>query len=146
MEQLLTDYFLPSLDAVLAPNDTIARGIIAVLKANSAYWGGSTWIPSIPVITGQDAEWDSYQSILADEQYMTVYKNTWKMAEAAVILADQILDGSPINIPGAPLATGSLADLGNTGGPAGYVDTYLLEPVLITKANTQLLWDEGWFD
>jgi putative multiple sugar transport system substrate-binding protein len=64
---------------------------------------------------------------------MTVFKDTTKLAEAAILLADQILKGQAINIPGAELASGDLTSIGDTGKKV--VKAYLLEPVIITKSN-----------
>jgi putative multiple sugar transport system substrate-binding protein len=113
------------LDAVLAPNDTLARAILEACKADAKYRN------RLPVISGQDAEFDSMVSIKNGEQYSTVFKDTAQLAAAAVLLADQILKGQTINIPGAVLAGGDLSAIGYTG--TGYVITYLLDPILITK-------------
>jgi len=110
MENLLNgDARNVTLDAVLAPNDTLARAIIEALKADAKYR------TKLPVVTGQDAEFDSALSIKNGEQFSTVFKDTAKLAEAAILLADQILKGQTINIPGAVLASGDLAKIGDTG-------------------------------
>jgi putative multiple sugar transport system substrate-binding protein len=120
------------LDAVLAPNDTLARAIIEACLADAKYAGGK-----LPVVTGQDAEFASALSIKNGQQYMTVFKDTTKLAEAAIILADQILKGQPINIPGASLASGSLTSIGDTGKKV--VKAYLLEPAIITKKDLSVI-------
>ncbi|GHU82039.1 sugar ABC transporter substrate-binding protein [Spirochaetia bacterium] len=131
MENLLNgDARNVTLDAVLAPNDTLARAIIEACLADRKYAGGK-----LPVVTGQDAEADSVVSIKAGAQYMTVFKDTTKLAEAAVLLGEAILKGQTPNIPGAVLASGSLASIGDTGKKV--VKAYLLDPILITKDN----WD-----
>jgi putative multiple sugar transport system substrate-binding protein len=117
------------LDAVLAPNDTLARAIIEACKADAKYQA------RLPIISGQDAEADSVVSIKNGEQYMTVFKDTNKLAEAAVILADAVAKGQTPNIPGAVLASGDLAKIGDTGRKT--VNTYLLDPLIVTKSN----WD-----
>ncbi|WP_010257772.1 sugar ABC transporter substrate-binding protein [Treponema primitia] len=130
MENLLSnDARTVTLDAVLAPNDTLARAIIEACLADAKYTGSG----KLPVVTGQDAEFDSALSIKNGQQYMTVFKDTTKLAEAAIILADQILKGQAPNIPGASLASGSLTSIGDTGKKV--VKAYLLEPVIITKDN-----------
>jgi len=139
MENLLSnDARSVTLNAVLAPNDTLARAIIEALKADAKYRG------NLPVVTGQDAEYASAESIKNGEQYSTVFKNTAKLAEAAIILADQILKGQDINIPGAELATGDLAEIGNTGKK--YVNAYLLDPILVTKDNLTVMLEAGFYD
>ncbi|GBU23173.1 multiple sugar-binding periplasmic protein sbpA precursor [Fibrobacteres bacterium R8-0-B4] len=115
------------LDAVLAPNDHIARAIIDACRADTKYKN------ALPLVTGQDAEFESAMLIKAGEQLSTVFKNTSKLAEAAIILADQVLKGQEPDIPGAELAEGALAEMGNTGKKV--VKAYLLDPVLVTKDN-----------
>ena len=126
------------LDAVLAPNDTLARSILEACKADAKYR------TKLPVISGQDAEFDSMMSIKNGEQLSTVFKDTAKLAEAAVLLADQILKGQTPDIPGAELATGDLAEIGNTG--IKYINAYLLDPILITSSNLNVPVDAGFYD
>jgi len=138
MENLLSnDARDVTLDAVLAPNDTLARAILEACKADAKYRA------KLPVISGQDAEIDSLVSIKNGEQYMTVFKDTNKLAEAAIILADAIAKGQTPNIPGAVLASGDLKEIGNTGKK--YVKAYLLDPISITKANSNIPVDAGFY-
>ena len=131
MENLLNnDARDVTLDAILAPNDTVARALIEACKADVKYRN------RLPVICGQDAEFHSVMSIKNGEQYSTVFKSTAKLAEAAIILADQILNGQTISIPGVVLAEGDLREIGNTGKK--FVKTYLLDPILITKDNISI--------
>jgi putative multiple sugar transport system substrate-binding protein len=74
---------------------------------------------------------------------MTVFKDTAKLAEAAITLADQILNKKPVNIKGAVLASGALREIGNTG--VRYVQTYLLDPVLVTKDNILVPVNAGFY-
>jgi len=139
MENLLSnDARTVTLDAILAPNDTLARAILEACKADAKYRG------KLPVISGQDAEYDSANSIKNGEQYSTVFKDTAKLAQAAVLLVDQVLKGQAISIPGAELATGDLAEIGNTGKK--YVKAYLLDPILVTKDNLNVMVDAGFYD
>ena len=126
------------LDAVLAPNDTLARAILEACKADAKYRN------ALPVISGQDAEFDSAMSIKNGEQYSTVFKDTAKLAEAAILLADQILKGQTPSIPGAELASGDLAKIGDTGRKV--VSTYLLDPILVTSANLNVPVDAGFYE
>jgi len=128
MENLLNnDACNVTLDAVLAPNDTLARAILEACKADAKYR------TKLPVVTGQDAEFDSLLSIKNGEQTSTIFKDIGKLAEAAMILVDQVLKSQPINVPGTVLAGGLTTEIGNTG--KGYVTTYLLDPILVNKAN-----------
>jgi putative multiple sugar transport system substrate-binding protein len=126
------------LDAVLCPNDTLARAIIEACKADAKYRN------KLPATSGQDAEFDSALSIKNGEQTGTVFKDTAKLAEAAIILVDQILKGQPVNIPGAVLAAGATTEIANTG--KGYVTTYLLDPIMVTKANINVPVDAGFYE
>jgi putative multiple sugar transport system substrate-binding protein len=139
MENLLNnDARNVTLDAVLAPNDTLARAIIEACKADAKYR------TKLPVVTGQDAEFDSALSIKNSEQYMTVFKDTAKLAEAAILLADQVLKGQAVNIPGAVLASGDLAKIGDTGKKV--VKTYLLDPIAVTRNNLNVPVDAGFYE
>ena len=139
MENLLNnDARNLNVDAILAPNDTLARAIIEACKADAKYRN------NLPVITGQDSEFDSAVSIKNGEQYSTVFKDTSKLAEAAVVLVDQVLKGETPNIPGAVLADRDLGEIGNTGKK--YVNTYLLDPILVTKNNLSVPVDAGFYE
>jgi putative multiple sugar transport system substrate-binding protein len=141
MDNLLTSFAAQNitLDAVLSPNDTLARAIIESLKADVRYRD------RLPVVSGQDAEFDSMLSIWNGEQYSTIFKDTNKLAEAAVLLADQIVNDQPRNIPGAVLAEDiGLGQIGDTG--VKRVNAFLLEPFLITKDNFNVPIDAGFFD
>jgi D-xylose transport system substrate-binding protein len=70
----------PQINAVLAANDGMAQSAIAVLKNEK--------IPPHTVpITGQDATLQGVQNILADYQYMTVYKPIYEQVAAAATVA-----------------------------------------------------------
>jgi putative multiple sugar transport system substrate-binding protein len=108
------------------------------LKADAKY------ASKLPVVTGQDAEPVSLASIKNGEQYATIFKDTAKLAEAAILLADQVLKGQTVNIPGAVLASSiGLADIGDTGKKV--VKAYLLEPILVTKDNWKVPVDAGFY-
>ncbi|MCL2441341.1 MAG: sugar-binding protein [Treponema sp.] len=140
MENLLSnDARAVTLDAVLAPNDTLARAIIEALRADAKYRG------NLPVVTGQDAEFASAMSIRNGEQFSTVFKDTAKLAEAAILLADQALRGVPINIPGAVLAADiGLAEIGDTGRKV--VHAYLLDPILVTRDNLNVMIEAEFYE
>jgi putative multiple sugar transport system substrate-binding protein len=135
MENLLSnDARNVTLDAVLAPNDTLARAIIEACDADAKYNG------NLPITSGQDAEVASVQSIKDGRQYMTVFKDTRALAKGAIALADDLLNGTTPNIPGARLDTTTYTPI--AGGKA--VNSYLLEPVIVTRDNFQsILIDSG---
>jgi len=140
MEGLLVgDAKSVTLDAILAPNDPIARAVIEACKADAKYRG------KLPVVTGQDAEFASVMSIKNGEQYMTIFKDTNKLAEAAVILIDQIIRGEKnIKVPGAVVAADvGLAAIGATGKKT--VTVYLLQVQSITRDNINIPADAGFY-
>jgi len=126
-----------TLDAILAPNDLISRSVMEAIKADPKYK------TKLPLITGQDAEFESAMLVKNGEQLCTVFKNTTRLAEAAIILADQILKGETPNIPRVVLADGDLEKIGNTGKKT--VKAYLLDPVLVTKENLNVPADAGFY-
>jgi putative multiple sugar transport system substrate-binding protein len=126
MENLLTnDARDVTLDAVLAPNDTLARAIIEALSADAKYSTTAT----LPVVTGQDGEVASIQAIRDGRQYMTVFKDTRDLAAGAIALADALLEGTTPRIDGARLDTETY----DTG--LKVVNSYLLEPINVTQDN-----------
>ena len=127
MENLLSNAALDvTLDAVLAPNDTLARAIIEALSADAKY----DTTEDLPVVTGQDAELASVQMIRDGEQYMTVFKDTRDLASGAVALADALLQGED-----APSISGARLDTETYDTGLKVVNSYLLEPVNVTQDN-----------
>lgn len=135
MENLLNnDAAKVTLDAVLAPNDTLGRAIIEACAADAKY------TKKLPVVTGQDGEVASIAAIRDGKQNMTVFKDTRKLASATIELADALLQGKTPNIAGARLDTTSY----NTGKKT--VKAYLLEPVIVNKANYKaIMIDSGYY-
>ncbi len=124
------------LDAVLAPNDTLARAIIEALSTDAKY----NTVAKLPVVTGQDGEVASIQFIRDGKQYMTVFKDTRNLASAAIELADALLKGETPNIKGARLDEETY----DTGMKV--VKSYLLEPVNVTKDNyEEIMIDSGYY-
>ena len=90
MDDILTSaYKTERVDAVLSPYDGISIGILSSLKSDDY---GSASKP-LPIVTGQDAEVASVKSIIADEQTMTVYKDTRELAKVASNMVDAALTG-----------------------------------------------------
>ena len=136
---LLNDAKDVVLDAILAPNDTLARALIEACLEDPKYANGR-----LPIVTGQDAEADSILLIRNDQQYMTIFKDTSKLADAAIILADQILKGNTNpSVPGAVLASGDLRSIGDTGRKV--VKAFLLEPIYINKDNWNIPIQAGFY-
>ncbi|MFA7566997.1 MAG: sugar-binding protein [Alkalispirochaeta sp.] len=115
-----------TLDAVLAPNDTLARAIIEALSADAKY----DTTAKLPVVTGQDAEIASVQAIRDGRQYMTVFKDTRDLAAGAVALADALLKGKA-----TPQIRGARLDTETYDTGLKVVNSYLLEPINVTQKN-----------
>ncbi len=135
MENLLNnDAKKVVLDAVLAPNDTLARAIIEACASDAKY------AKKLPVVTGQDGEVASIAAIRDGKQNMTVFKDTRKLAAATIELADALLKGQTPSIAGARLDTTSY----DTGKKK--VKAYLLEPVIVNKDNYKaVMIDSGYY-
>jgi putative multiple sugar transport system substrate-binding protein len=124
MDRLLrTAYADERVDAVLSPYDGISRGVITSLK-DAGY--GTSGTP-LPIITGQDAEVDSIDLIIAGEQSETVYKDSRALAEVAVKMATAAVTGGAV-----PVNDVQTYDNGDKVVPA-----YLLPPVSVDKTNYQ---------
>jgi putative multiple sugar transport system substrate-binding protein len=122
MENILTkSYASTDVNGVLAPYDGLSRGIIAALKGSGYGSGGK----ALPVITGQDAELESVKSILAGEQYSTIFKNTSDLAAAAVKMVQEITSN----------ATVTVNDTTSYNNGIKLVPTQLLQPQVCDKSN-----------
>jgi putative multiple sugar transport system substrate-binding protein len=133
MEDILTkSYTQATVNGVLSPYDGLSLGIIAALKANGYGGGGKT----LPVVTGQDAEVQSVKSILAGEQYSTIFKDTRELAKVTVAMVKAIgADKKP-----------EVNDTTTYDNGVKVVPSYLLDPVPVTKDNVQsALVDTGYY-
>ena len=133
MDNLLSAYYTgKTLDAVLAPNDNIAIGIISSLKG-VGYGSGNM---KFPVVTGQDCQVQSVKSIVAGDQTSSIYKDTRDLAKVVVGMVDALLTGSQPQVN----------DTKTYDNGKKVVPTYLLNPVLVTKANwKQVLVDGNYY-
>ncbi|MFE0728008.1 multiple monosaccharide ABC transporter substrate-binding protein [Streptomyces antibioticus] len=133
MDDILTkSYSSKRVDAVLSPYDGISIGILSALKSDDY---GSKSKP-LPVLTGQDAELASVKSIIADEQTMTVYKDTRELAKIASNMVVAALDGKEPETN----------DTKTYDNGSKVVPAYLLEPVSVDKTNYQkVLVDGGYY-
>jgi len=86
MDQAITAVGADGFTGVYAMNDGTAGGAIAAMKA-----GGVD--PKVVPVTGQDAELEAIQRIIAGEQFMTVYKATKLETKAAADLATALVNG-----------------------------------------------------
>ena len=125
MEDLLTKTYSSGtkVDGVLSPYDGLSIGILSALKSNGYGTSGQPY----PVVTGQDAELASVKSIIAGEQYSTIYKDTRQLADVTVKMADTVLKGGKPEV-------NNTTDY-NNGNKV--VPSYLLQPVVVDKGNYQ---------
>ncbi|WP_340681615.1 multiple monosaccharide ABC transporter substrate-binding protein [Amycolatopsis coloradensis] len=134
MEDLLTKTYSSGdkVQGVLSPYDGLSIGILSALKSNGYGTPGQPY----PVVTGQDAEVASVKSIIANEQYSTIFKDTRKLAETTVKMADAVLKGGKAE-------TNNTTDYNNG---QKIVPAFLLESVILNKGNYQKeLIDSGYY-
>jgi putative multiple sugar transport system substrate-binding protein len=113
---LAANYGSTELHGVLSPNDTLARAIIESVRAAGK---------SLPVVTGQDSEVESVKSIVAGEQYMTIYKDTRALVAQAIEMVKSLQAGDEPEIN----------DTESYDNGVKVVPSYLLAPVVVTKGN-----------
>jgi len=117
-------------DGVLSPYDGLSIGIISALTS-SGYAADA-----LPIVTGQDAEAASVKSIIAGQQYSTIYKDTRLLGDEAVKMADDLLNGR----------TPEVNDTTSYDNKVKIVPTYLFPPKVVTKDNyKELLIDTGYY-
>lgn len=93
MENILSQYYSDGtvLDGVLSQYDGMSRGIITALQGTGGL--GPTVSEGLPIVTGQDAEIATVKLISDDEQHSTIFKDTRKLADQAVIAAESFING-----------------------------------------------------
>ena len=117
---------------ILSPYDGISIGIISALTG-AGYGGSGT---KLPIITGQDAEIPSVKSIIAGQQYSTIYKDTRQLADESVKMANDLLTGK----------TPEVNDTKSYNNKVKVVPSYLFQPVVVTKDNYEkVLVDSGYY-
>jgi D-xylose transport system substrate-binding protein len=119
LQQAITALGNNGFAGVYDANDAIATGAITAMKDAGIN-------PATRPTTGQDAELDGIQRIVAGTQYMTVYKAVKTEAEDAARLAVPLAEGEPVP-----------ANLINQHTKSGTtsVPSVILTPVAVTKAN-----------
>ncbi|AFL53310.1 putative multiple sugar transport system substrate-binding protein [Sinorhizobium fredii] len=124
MENLLSSTYTDAkVDGVLSPYDGLSIGIISALKGVGY---GSGDLP-MPIVTGQDAELPSVKSIMAGEQYSTVFKDTRELAKVTVGMVNAIMDGKEPEVN----------DTKTYENGVKVVPSYLLKPVSVDKTNAK---------
>lgn len=122
MDNLLSAYYTDKrVDGVLSPYDGLSIGILSSLKGVGYGSGGM----KMPVVTGQDAEVPSMKSILAGEQYSTIFKDTRDLAKVTADMVDASLSGKEVTVN----------DTKTYNNGVKVVPSYLLKPVVVDKSN-----------
>ncbi|MEH6772566.1 MAG: multiple monosaccharide ABC transporter substrate-binding protein [Cereibacter changlensis] len=132
MDNLLSaNYTDKALHGALSPYDGLSIGILSSLKG-VGYGSGDL---AMPIVSGQDAELQSIKSIIAGEQYSTVFKDTRELARVTVGMVDALLQG------GEP----EINDTETYDNGVKVVPSYLLEPVSVDATNyQQIVIDSGY--
>ncbi len=133
MDNLLTAFYADkNIDVVLSPNDSLAQGIVASLKA-AGY--GSADKP-YPVLTGQDCDKTNVKMMIAGEQSMSVFKDTRTLAAQVVDMVSAILNGTTVPVN----------DTETYNNNKKVVPSFLCEPVFASIDNyEELLLESGYY-
>lgn len=133
MDNLLTAYYADKkVDVVLSPNDSLAQGVVASLKA-AGY--GSADKP-FPVLTGQDCDVTNVKMLIAGEQSMSIFKDTRTLAAQVVKMVDAIMSGKEVPVN----------DTKTYNNNVKVVPSFLCEPVFADKDNYKsLLVESGYY-
>ncbi|WP_169164534.1 multiple monosaccharide ABC transporter substrate-binding protein [Cellulomonas taurus] len=125
MTELLPRYTAGArLDGVLSPYDGLSMAILDVVK--------KAGLPQ-PVVTGQDAELASAQSIADGGQYATIFKDTRQLAEVAVQMVHALISG----------AEPEVNDTTSYDNGVIVVPSYLLAPQVVTEQNYSAVLVDG---
>ncbi|SIR13031.1 MULTISPECIES: multiple monosaccharide ABC transporter substrate-binding protein [unclassified Bosea (in: a-proteobacteria)] len=133
MDNLLSAFYNDKkVDGVLSPYDGLSIGILSSLKG-VGYGSGNM---KMPIVTGQDAEVPSVKSILAGEQYSTIFKDTRDLAKVTADMVDAALSGKTVEVN----------DTKTYENGAKTVPSYLLKPVVVDKSNWEkVLVESGYY-
>jgi ABC-type xylose transport system, periplasmic component len=133
MDNILSaNYTKDKVNAVLSPYDGISIGVISSLKG-MGYGSGDL---KMPIVSGQDAEIPSVKSIIAGEQYSTIFKDTRILAEKCVTMVDAVFKGTKPEVN----------DTKTYNNGKIVVPAYLCDPVPVDKSNyKKVLIDSGYY-
>ena len=135
MGRLLNTWYADGtrLDAVISPNDGLARGIIQAIRD---YYPGENRV----VITGQDGDDQNMPYLEDGQQSMTVFKALSNEAVVALDLGEELLKGFA---PGEDLTHSADWDFDVRFDGQSFengekvIPAYLLEPIVITPENIE---------
>ena len=133
MDNLLSAFYTgDTVHGVLSPYDGLSIGILSSLKG-VGYGSGDM---KMPIVTGQDAEVQSIKSILAGEQYSSIFKDTRELARVTVGMVNALLQGSEPEIN----------DTTTYDNGVKIVPSYLLKPVPVDASNWEkIVIDSGYY-
>lgn len=133
MDNLLTAFYADkNVDVVLSPNDSLAQGIVASLKA--AGYGSAD--KAYPVLTGQDCDTTNVKMLIDGEQSMSIFKDTRTLADQVVKMVAAIMNDETVPVN----------DTETYNNGVKVVPSYLCEPVFADKDNYKaLLIDSGYY-
>ena len=133
MDNLLSAYYTDKhVHGVLSPYDGLSIGILSSLKG-VGYGSGDL---KMPIVTGQDSEIPSIKSIIAGEQYSSIFKDTRELAKTTVQMVDAMESGGQVPVN----------DTKTYNNGVKVVPSYLLMPVLVDKTNWEkVLVDSGYY-
>jgi putative multiple sugar transport system substrate-binding protein len=133
MDNLLSAFYGNArVDAVLSPYDGLSIGILSSVKGV----GYCTPKQPCPVVSGQDAEIASVKSMLRNEQYSTIFKDTRVLAKVTVDMIDAMASGKQPEIN----------DTKTYNNGVKIVPSYLLKPVAVDLSNWHaVLIDSGYY-
>jgi putative multiple sugar transport system substrate-binding protein len=122
MDNLLSsNYGDKALHGALSPYDGLSIGILSSVKG-VGYGSGEL---AMPIVTGQDCEVPSIKSIIAGEQYSSIFKDTRELAKVTVKMVDAVLSG----------ATPEINDEKTYDNGVKVVPSYLLESQPVNATN-----------
>lgn len=122
MDNILSaNYGDKQVHGVLSPYDGLSIGILSSLKG-VGYGSGDL---KMPIVTGQDAEVPSVKSMIAGEQYSSIFKDTRQLAGVTVKMVDALLSGKEPEIN----------DTKTYNNGVKVVPSYLLEPQPVDAKN-----------
>lgn len=122
MDNLLSSNYADKvLNGALSPYDGLSIGILSSLKG-VGYGSGDL---KMPIVTGQDCEVPSIKSIIAGEQYSSIFKDTRELAKVTVKMVDAILSGG----------TPEINDTTTYDNGVKVVPSYLLESQPVDASN-----------
>ncbi len=126
MDNLLSaNYGDKALNGALSPYDGLSIGILSSVKG-VGYGSGDL---KMPIVTGQDAEIPSVKSMIAGEQYSTVFKDTRELARVTVGMVDALLGGG----------TPEINDTTTYDNGVKVVPSYLLKPNSVDVSNYEAM-------